>query len=152
MTGRCLICEIVSGEREPGSVAYRTEDVVAFPGMQQRAQNPAHMQVVPVEHVETIYTLRPAALGPLIEAVQLVARAVKLAFSADGVIIHQHNEAAGGQHVPHVHFHVVPRFTGDGYWQAVGNESNFPWQSEDVLAAQADRVHQAIEKLIAAER
>jgi diadenosine tetraphosphate (Ap4A) HIT family hydrolase len=35
--------------------------------------------------------------------------------SADGVSIRQNNGEHGGQDVLHVHFHVVPRFAGDGF-------------------------------------
>jgi histidine triad (HIT) family protein len=34
---------------------------------------------------------------------------------ADGVNVVQANGAAAGQQVPHLHFHVVPRFKTDGH-------------------------------------
>jgi hypothetical protein len=32
---------------------------------------------------------------------------------ADGILIKQHNFAAGGQEVMHVHFHIIPKFNKD---------------------------------------
>jgi len=44
-----------------------------------------------------------------------VSAAVKTVCSADGISIRQNNGQDGGQDVFHVHFHVVPRFAGDGF-------------------------------------
>ena len=44
-----------------------------------------------------------------------VSAAVKTVCSADGVSIRQNNGKHGDQDVFHVHFHVVPRFAGDGF-------------------------------------
>ena len=40
------------------------------------------------------------------------AIAAKKAFEADGVTVSQFSEAAGGQLVFHLHFHVIPRYEG----------------------------------------
>jgi hypothetical protein len=45
-------------------------------------------------------------------ATQRVARAVKKAFDAPGVMIAQLNGPAAGQSVFHCHFHVLPRHAG----------------------------------------
>ncbi len=44
--------------------------------------------------------------------VQKLALAAKAGLGADGVSVLQFNEAAGGQVVFHLHFHVIPRFDG----------------------------------------
>ena len=54
----------------------------------------------------------PTTLGPLMRAVQTVARGVMRAFAADGVTVIQFNEAPAGQSVFHLHVHVIPRFDG----------------------------------------
>ena len=51
----------------------------------------------------------------IIEAIQRVADGLMRGLKADGVNIHQANGAAAGQIVPHVHFHVIPRFADDGH-------------------------------------
>ena len=43
---------------------------------------------------------------------QKIARAVKTALDAHGIMLVQLNGAAAGQSVPHIHFHVLPRQHG----------------------------------------
>ncbi|TGS61075.1 HIT family protein, partial [Mesorhizobium sp. M1C.F.Ca.ET.176.01.1.1] len=43
---------------------------------------------------------------------QKLAIAVRAALRPDGVFIGQFNGAAAGQTVPHVHFHIIPRWEG----------------------------------------
>ena len=45
---------------------------------------------------------------------QKVAAAVCKTTSAQGFNIFMNNKPSAGQVVPHTHFHIVPRFNGDG--------------------------------------
>ena len=115
-SARCVFCEIVS-ENVDGAVAYQNELTAVFPTLHQRTNNRGHMLVVPVPHVSSIYVLDKATGSALMETVSKVARAVKQAFSADGVAIKQHNDRHGGQDIFHVHFHLIPCFEGDGFFR-----------------------------------
>ena len=111
----CVFCSIVSGDRTPQTVAHRDEATVVFPSLHQRPQNPGHMLVIPTAHIPYIYEVDETLGGVLMATVAAVARAVKVVWSADGVVIRQNNEKHGDQDVFHVHFHVIPRFAGDGF-------------------------------------
>ena len=88
------------------------EDDVAIAFMDVMPQGDGHTLVVPKVKARTILDIAPGDLAALITRVQKVAAAVKTAFAADGLTIFQFSEAAGGQTVFHLHFHVVPRFEG----------------------------------------
>ena len=111
----CVFCRILRGELTPGVVAFRDSQTAVFPSLHQQPRNRGHALVVPVRHVEQIYDLDGDIAGPLMTTLARVAAAVKSVCSADGVSIRQNNERHGDQDVFHVHFHVIPRFAGDGF-------------------------------------
>jgi histidine triad (HIT) family protein len=111
----CVFCRILQGELTPRVVAFRDRETAVFPSRHQWPRNRGHMLVVPVRHVARIYEVDDGLAGPLMRTLARTATAVKAACAADGVSIRQHNDPHGGQDVFHVHFHVIPRFAGDGF-------------------------------------
>jgi histidine triad (HIT) family protein len=111
----CVFCRILRGALTPDVVAIRDGYTAVFPSRDQQPGNRGHMLVVPVRHVAQIYEVDGALAGPLMTTLARVAAAVKTVCSADGVSIRQNNDQHGGQDVFHVHFHVIPRFAGDGF-------------------------------------
>jgi histidine triad (HIT) family protein len=104
-----IFAKILEG-KIPSARVYEDDQVVAF--MDVMPQGTGHTLVVPRVGSRNLLDADPKALAPLIAAVQRVARAVKTAFTADGVTVMQFNEPASGQSVFHLHFHVIPRFEG----------------------------------------
>lgn len=111
----CVFCRILRGDLTPGVVAFRDRETAVFPSRHQWLRNRGHMLVVPVRHVARIYEVDADLAGPLMRTLARTAAAVKAACAADGVSIRQHNDRHGGQDVFHMHFHVIPRFAGDGF-------------------------------------
>ncbi len=93
-------------------IVLEEEHCVAF--MDVMPQSDGHTLVIPREHAENVFELSSDALSHLIATTQRVARAVRSAFKPAGVMLMQLNGPAAGQTVFHVHFHIVPRYTGDG--------------------------------------
>ena len=87
------------------------EDEVALAFMDVMPQADGHTLVIP-KHAKarTMLDMDPQLLAALMPRVQTVAKAVKAAFAADGIMLIQYNEPAAGQTVFHPHFHVIPRF------------------------------------------
>jgi histidine triad (HIT) family protein len=71
-----------------------------------------HTLVIPKEPAEDMLDLSPEGAAAVIVTTQKVAKAVKKAFSAPGIMLVQLNGAAAGQTIPHLHFHVLPRSEG----------------------------------------
>jgi histidine triad (HIT) family protein len=104
-----IFARILRGEI-PSTRVYEDDDIIAF--MDVMPQGSGHTLVVPRAPSRNLLDADPKTFGPLMAAVQKVARAVKQAFGADGVTIMQFNEPASGQTVYHLHIHVIPRFDG----------------------------------------
>lgn len=109
--GKCPFCEIIKG-RIPAKKVYEDDTSLAFLDINPR--NPGHTLVIPKEHYTTILDIPGREAGELFKAVKRVAAAVQRATKAQGISISQSNGAAAGQLVPHLHFHVIPRFLKEG--------------------------------------
>ena len=107
----CLFCKIVAGEI-PSQEVYSDGDFMAFLDINPR--NPGHTLVIPKKHYQTIMEMPDNEVGELFKIVKKIAIAVKKGTNADGISIGQSNERAAGQVIPHVHFHVIPRFNTEG--------------------------------------
>jgi histidine triad (HIT) family protein len=104
-----VFAKILRGEL-PCHRVYEDDEALAFMDIMPRARG--HVLVVPKVPARNLLDIAPDALASLITRVQTVARAAKKALGADGVTLQQFSEAAGGQEVFHLHFHVLPRFEG----------------------------------------
>ena len=131
-----VFAKILRGEI-PSHRVYEDAHVVAF--MDVMPQAAGHTLIVPRAACRNILDADPAVLPYILPVVQRIARAAKAAFEADGISVLQFNEAAGGQSVFHLHFHVVPRFDGTALKPHHG-----AMERPDVLAANAEKIRQAL--------
>jgi histidine triad (HIT) family protein len=107
----CIFCRIVAGDI-PAEIVAKDEHTVAFLDVAPLADG--HTVVVPRAHVATIEEMPNAEHAALFAAVRRLAGPVRHAVGAAGSTIGVNNGAATGQTIPHVHVHIVPRWTGDG--------------------------------------
>lgn len=108
----CVFCLIIRGELD-AAIIYEDESTLAF--MNLRQSNEGHVLVVPRHHVEQIYDLEEDTACALAGTVCKVSRAVRRVYAPEGLSIWQSNGPAAFQEVPHVHWHVFPRYTDDGH-------------------------------------
>jgi histidine triad (HIT) family protein len=101
----CLFCRIVAGEI-PADVVHQDERALAFRDINPQA--PAHVLVIPRDHLESLdeATLRDEALlGHLLRVAARVANLEGLSEGGYRTVI---NTGAGaGQSVFHLHLHVI---------------------------------------------
>ena len=107
----CVFCRIVAGQI-PSTRVYEDELTVAFMDIGQ--VNPGHVLVAVKPHAESLYALDDAQAAAVQRAAARVARAIRDAFSPQGLSVYQANGKAAGQTVFHYHVHLVPRYEGDG--------------------------------------
>lgn len=108
----CLFCKIVKGEI-PSFKIYEDKEFIAF--LDIGPVNKGHTLIVPKQHSETFMHMNKNELGKVMHVVQKVANAILKATKADGFNLMLNNKRAAGQLVDHTHFHIIPRFNGDGF-------------------------------------
>ena len=108
---QCVFCRIVA-KQIPATVVYEDAHTLAFMDIGQ--VNPGHVLVAVKAHAENLYGLGDAQAAAVFQAAARVARAIRDAFSPEGLSVYQANGQAAGQTVRHFHIHLVPRHEGDG--------------------------------------
>ena len=107
----CVFCRIVRGELDAATV-YEDDTTLAFLNLRQ--SNEGHVLVVPKSHFEQIFDLDEDTASSLAISVCKVARAVRRVYAPEGLSIWQSNDVAAFQEVPHIHWHILPRYSDDG--------------------------------------
>ncbi len=103
----------------PATIVYEDERTLAFMDIGPIVKG--HTLVIPKTCYDLITKVPDDLLAHLIIVSKRIAAAQIKAFGADGVNIIQNSGKAAGQEVPHFHFHIIPRFDGDGHhwnWDA----------------------------------
>ncbi len=91
----------------PAEIVYEDDDTIAFLDIHPNA--PGHTLVVPKKPVRNIFDVDDETLARVMRTVRRIAPAVRDAVGAHGVHINSNHEAAAGQIVFHLHFHIIPR-------------------------------------------
>ena len=107
----CVFCKMVSGEI-PITRIYEDETVLAF--LDIAPLSDGHTLVIPKQHFAQAHDCPSDVLGEVASSVGKVAKAVVTGMNADGYNILCNNGRAASQLVEHLHFHIVPRKSGDG--------------------------------------
>lgn len=140
--GRCPFCAIVGGT-EPSSIVCEDELAVAFIDLRQF--NPGHVLVVPRQHLQDVRELDATTGAAVMALLVRVTRAVGEAFQNEGLSLWHSIGEAGGQEVPHLHFHVHPRRVGDGMLQVYPRAPETPDEQE--REAYAEQLRRRLELL-----
>jgi histidine triad (HIT) family protein len=127
-----IFAKILRGEA-PCVKVY--EDDVSFAFLDIMPRTDGHTLVVPKVAARNIFDIAAEDLARFMPAMQKVARAVMSGMAAKGLTIQQFNETAGGQLVFHLHFHLLPRWTGVSLRPPGG-----PIQPAEALRPHADRI------------
>ena len=133
----CIFCKIIDGTL-PSSKVYESDTVYAFLDL-----NPAgkgHTLIVPKKHCQDIFSVDTKIGSDVLSAMQKIAEAIKLVTGCTGLNIIQNNGRDAGQMVDHLHWHVIPRFAGDGLdlWP------QGKYDSMDEMNAMAEKLRKAL--------
>jgi histidine triad (HIT) family protein len=131
-----IFARILRGEA-PCVKVYEDGLALAFMDVMPRAEG--HALVIPKVPARTLFDIDPQDLASFMPAVQKVGRAVMAGMKAEGLSLQQFNETAGGQVVFHLHFHLLPRWSGVALRPPGG-----PFQNAEALKPHADKIIAAL--------
>ena len=133
----CIFCKIIKGEI-PAEKIYEDEHVIAILDANPRAAG--HRIVIPKIHAPTLFELPDDEITPFFKTVKNVSRQIYKALHPAGLTMGLNHGEASGQTVDHLHFHIIPRFEGDGGGSVQSVVNNPP---ERELSEVAERIRRA---------
>jgi histidine triad (HIT) family protein len=107
----CIFCQMVAGQI-PVTTIYEDEVVLSF--LDIGPISDGHTLVIPKQHFEKLHECPSELLCQVFMRIGKIAGAVVAAMNSDGYNLLCNNGRAAGQLIDHLHFHIVPRNTGDG--------------------------------------
>jgi len=118
----CIFCKIVKGEI-PCNKVYEDDKILAF--LDINPINKGHTLIIPKEHYESTLETPDELIKHIAVAVKRIAKAVLEATGAKGCNIGINNGEVSGQLIFHTHWHIMPRFPGDGHELWKGNDTAY---------------------------
>jgi len=107
----CPFCRIVRGEAA-AQILYESAESVAF--LDINPINFGHALVVSRKHFKDFSELPDFVIEDIVKTLRIVSKAIVESVHPSGFNIFNNNGLAAGQSVFHFHFHIAPRYDGDG--------------------------------------
>lgn len=111
MPDDCIFCKIAQGAI-PSHKIYEDADTLAF--LDVRPLTRGHALVIPKQHAVRYENLTPQQAQQLMGVAHKILAPLTRAVQAPASTLAINNGKEGGQEVPHVHVHLIPRAEGDG--------------------------------------
>ena len=131
----CLFCKMVAGQI-PATKIY--DDGLIFAFLDISPVSDGHTLVIPTQHVERLHDCSPEFLGRIGDCLSKISGAVTSAMRSDGYNVLCNNGRAAGQFVKHLHFHIIPRISGDDLFH---HWPNYKYE-QGKIEALADRIRE----------
>ena len=107
-----IFAQIIRGDA-PCYRLYEDDDVLAF--LDLFPQSYGHALVIPKRSAaRNLLDVDPEGLAKVMAVVQRLSRVITEELKPAGVQVAQFNGAPAGQTVFHLHFHIIPRYEGEG--------------------------------------
>ena len=110
----CIFCKMVAGQI-PVTKIYEDEVVLVF--LDIGPVSDGHTLVIPKQHFEKLHDCPAELLGQVGSRLGKIAKAVVGAMNSEAYNVLCNNGRTAGQLIGHLHFHIIPRNTGDGLFK-----------------------------------
>ncbi len=96
----------------PAHIIYEDNHTLAFLDINPLSKG--HTLVIPKVHAQVLSELNDEVIGNVFVAVKRVMERIDQTLHPDGYNVGWNHHEAGGQAVPYLHVHVIPRWREDG--------------------------------------
>jgi diadenosine tetraphosphate (Ap4A) HIT family hydrolase len=103
----CVFCSIIDGDGE-ATILLETDEYLCL--LDKYPVTEGHALVAPKEHIQY---LEQADSSSLFEFLEEAITEVTHRYDPDATNIGINNGPAAGQTIPHLHWHIIPRYEGD---------------------------------------
>ncbi|HBU06762.1 MAG TPA: HIT family protein [Candidatus Magasanikbacteria bacterium] len=107
----CLFCKIIN-KVIPNYTVYEDDFVLAFLDIFPHAKG--HTVVIPKKHFSNLSEMSEVDWQNMATALKNTQAKLQSVLNPDGFNIGINDKSVAGQVVPHVHWHIFPRYEGDG--------------------------------------
>ena len=107
----CIFCDIISGKRSC-HVIYHDSNIMAI--LDKYPIDKGHSLVITKKPYEKLTDMSNQEVAELFSKIPKIANAIIKATNADAFSIAQNNGKAAKQIIPHVHVHIIPRYSATG--------------------------------------
>src|SRR3989344_2831288 len=132
----CLFCKIIAGEL-PSHKVFENDKTFAF--LDIHPVNPGHTLVIPKNHSRDMQEASVDDVCVAMATIHAIGPKILAAVGSEAYNLGLNNGRDAGQVVQHLHFNIMPRFSGDGHRL---------WHGKDVeeteLAEVAEKLRMAI--------
>ncbi len=132
-SGDCIFCDLPPELDRDHLVLQRGQHVFVL--LNRYPYSAGHLMVAPYAHGAPLEDLEPEVCSDLMARIADGARVLKQAYRCDGLNIGANVGAASGAgFADHLHFHIVPRWSGDtNFMTVVGETSVIPQHLERIF-------------------
>ena len=109
----CIFCDKpAEGDDHSMLILYRGEN--SFVIMNLYPYNNGHLMIAPYQHTDSTHELNSISISEIMELADQIMKIQKNIMNADGFNYGANIGYSGGAGIAdHIHFHIVPRWTGD---------------------------------------
>ncbi len=118
----CVLCDVYH-HRKDGASHVVADGGSVFTMLNKYPYSSGHLMVVPVRHVRSLPELTDTELLDAMHAVNRAMEVIRQVYGPEGFNVGVNDGEAAGASLPHVHIHVVPRWSGDTNFMPVISET-----------------------------
>ncbi len=107
----CIFCQIVAG-KIPCHKLYEDEQVISFLDIFPAGHG--HSLIVPKTHYANLQEAPAEVLGQVMLVSRKMSAALTSALKTEAFNLFLNDGEVAGQKIPHLHFHILPRYPQDG--------------------------------------